>query len=79
MDTKYKAPKDHVWVCLACGKKSKDRRGEPESLWDESCFCNAILVNLTKKRLVENEYGRVVAIVNKDMDPETFMQGDILS
>jgi len=34
-----------VWVCCACGKRSKDRYGEQAISrgWDESCMLNAVL------------------------------------
>ncbi len=37
------APADAIWVCSACGKTSRDRYGDPNSSWDESCMMNAIL------------------------------------
>lgn len=39
------APNGQVWVCAACGKRSKDRYGEQKiSLgWDASCMMNAVL------------------------------------
>lgn len=35
-----------VWVCLACGKVSKDRYGKEGTSqgWDESCFLNSAQV-----------------------------------
>jgi hypothetical protein len=39
------APKGAVWVCQACGRRSKDRYGYKRisSGWDESCMINAVL------------------------------------
>ena len=37
------APAGAIWVCSACGKTSRDRYGDPNSSWDESCMTNAIL------------------------------------
>lgn len=39
------APEGQVWVCGACGKRSRDRYGyQPiDRGWDESCFLNAVL------------------------------------
>jgi hypothetical protein len=39
------APDGQVFVCMACGKMSKDRYGMQRisSGWDESCMLNAIL------------------------------------
>ena len=36
-----------IWVCLACGKVSKDRYGKEGTTpgWDESCLVNSVLVN----------------------------------
>jgi hypothetical protein len=36
------APEGKVWVCGACGKRTKDRYGE-EGGWDEACMLNAVL------------------------------------
>jgi hypothetical protein len=35
-----------IWVCMACGKVSKDRYGKEGTTpgWDESCFINSVLV-----------------------------------
>lgn len=39
-----KAPEGLVWICGACGKRSKDRyKGTIDSGWDESCMIWAIL------------------------------------
>jgi hypothetical protein len=38
------AKEGHVWVCLACGKRSKDRYGIDSPInrgWDESCVLNS--------------------------------------
>ena len=39
------APVGQVWVCNACGKRSKDRYGlqRIDRGWDESCMLHAIL------------------------------------
>lgn len=39
------APEGQVWVCGACGKRSKDRYGfqKIDRGWDESCFLNSVL------------------------------------
>jgi len=41
-DERY-APEGKMWVCHACGKFSKDRYGDGESSWDESCMLNSVL------------------------------------
>ncbi len=56
-----------VWVCMACGKRSKDRYGK-EAInkgWDVSCMINAQRFN--SNELVLNEEGRVIKIVNTDV------------
>lgn len=57
-----------VWVCLACGKRSRDRYGnEPINRgWDSSCFLNAVLVYedaivLGSDRVVEITEGGLVS------------------
>jgi hypothetical protein len=47
-----RAPDGQVWVCQACGKRSRDLYGdEPLSYgWDESCILHAAL--LPEDRLV---------------------------
>lgn len=39
------APEGQIWVCAACGKRSRDRYGEQriDSGWDESCMLNSVL------------------------------------
>ena len=39
------AAEGQVWVCFACGKRSKDRYGEQKISrgWDESCMLNCVL------------------------------------
>lgn len=67
-DKEYIAPDNHIWICFACGKRATDRRGDKNSLWDESCFFNAVLVDLDKYRLIETEDGNVCEIVEKSKD-----------
>ena len=40
------APEGQIWVCAACGKRSKDKYGEQpiDQGWDVSCMLNAVLV-----------------------------------
>lgn len=38
-----------IWVCRACGKTAKDRYGDKNSSWDESCMLNAVLCHEHKK------------------------------
>lgn len=58
------APAGKVWVCLACGKKSrtkygfdKDNKDVADRGWDESCMLNSQLFE--ESRLVLDEDGRV--------------------
>jgi hypothetical protein len=43
------APEGQIWVCGACGKTSKDRYGDRNSSWDESCALNAVLCYADKR------------------------------
>jgi hypothetical protein len=42
------APTGQVWLCMMCGKTTKDCYGE-ERGWDESCALNCILVDEATK------------------------------
>lgn len=42
------APDGKVWLCVACGKRVKDRYGEDRG-WDESCMLNSVLVDSTPR------------------------------
>ena len=60
------APEGKIWVCLACGKVSKDLFGSnnPEETtrgWDESCVLNAQLFD-TDKLVFDVDSGRVTEI-----------------
>lgn len=57
------APKGKVFVCMACGKRSRDRYGEQkiDHMWDESCMLNCTL--LDESDLVIRD-GRVVGTVS---------------
>jgi len=41
------APEGKVFVCAACGKRSRDRYGDQkiDALWDESCMLNCVLLD----------------------------------
>lgn len=59
----YGAPDGYVWVCAACGKLSKERKGDHSETtygWDVSCFLNAVLVKENDYDLGED--GRVCKI-----------------
>lgn len=53
------AKKGEIFVCGACGKRSKDRYGEKkiDRLWDVSCMVNSVLC---KESSLKIEDGRVV-------------------
>lgn len=38
------APEGQIWVCLACGKKTKNRFGS-DGGWDASCVLNSRLAH----------------------------------
>lgn len=56
------APKGSVFVCLACGKRSRDRYGERKinKGWDESCMMYGQVFKISQ--LVVKK-GRVVRVV----------------
>lgn len=56
------APDGQVFVCHACGKRSKDEYGYQEINygWDESCTLNCAIYD--ESRLVIGSSGRVVEI-----------------
>ncbi len=60
------APEGSLYVCMACGKTSKDWYGFQAISpgWDESCTLNCDLVPMN--RLVVNTDGRVVSIKSED-------------
>lgn len=60
------APPGSVWVCCACGKRSRDKYGfAPISRgWDESCMLNSECFE--ESRLVLDEYGRVKEVRDKE-------------
>ena len=62
-ETGNKYAKDgNVFVCVECGKLSKDKYGQ-ESIsngWDVSCVMNAVEMDSAKIRV--DEWGRVVGL-----------------
>lgn len=56
------APEGTLWVCMACGKTSRDLYGEQaiNKGWDESCVLNAALCNIDKMKYGPD--GRVVHV-----------------
>lgn len=63
------APDGFVYVCMACGKRSRDKYGDqPLSRgWDESCMLNAECIEETL--LVMDIHGRVIRVL-PDPGPE---------
>lgn len=59
------APEGHVFVCLACGKRSKDRYGNQplQRGWDVSCALNSDMFPI-EHLVMEN--GRVVSIKGEE-------------
>lgn len=55
------APEGQVFVCMACGKMSKDKYGDQQISrgWDESCMLNSALFEETEL-VIENN--RVIEI-----------------
>jgi hypothetical protein len=51
-----------VWVCQACGKRSRDKYGDHaiNPGWDVSCMLHSILVH--EDKCVLDEHGRVKEI-----------------
>ena len=68
------APEGFVWVCGACGKRSKTKYGFDNNNartnidygWDESCMMNAVLCEV--EDLIFGEDGRVKSL--KSLSPE---------
>ena len=57
------APKGQVFVCQACGKRSRDLFGEQQidRGWDVSCMLHAVLCY--EDKLVINESGMAVKVL----------------
>ena len=58
------APPGQVWVCGACGKRSRDHFGNQALTpgWDESCMLNAVLCR--EDALTLNDYGVVTNVAD---------------
>lgn len=78
------APDGQVFVCGACGKRSRDRYGNLKINfgWDESCMLNCILC-YEDKLVIENgrvtkvEDGGVVLLPKDDEDKTCKHCGDV--
>lgn len=62
------APEGKSWVCLACGKVSKDKYGGATASpgWDVSCMLNSDLFD--EDQLVYDETGKRVVMVAGDKE-----------
>jgi hypothetical protein len=56
------APAGYVYVCGACGKRSRDKYGDEkiDHGWDESCMMNSVLCR--EDALVFGDNGRVKSL-----------------
>jgi hypothetical protein len=56
-----RAPEGQIFVCSACGKRSKDKYGDEkiDQYWDVSCVINAVLCYEEK-----NSDGSYVAVLD---------------
>lgn len=55
------APIGKIWMCMACGKVSKDLYGDTTPWWDASCVLNSVLVD--EYKLVFDGDGTVIEIL----------------
>jgi hypothetical protein len=67
------APEGQVFVCGACGKRSRDLFGEQRINrgWDESCMLNALVcleshLIILDDRVVDVKEGGIVGVPGKD-------------
>ena len=60
MDEDFHAPLNKVWVCMHCGKTSKDRLGVKDN-WSPTCTLNAKL--FFRSMLKFNDKGNVEEII----------------
>ncbi len=60
------APSGSVFVCLACGKTSRDIYGEQKISpgWDESCMLSSRIVR--EDKLVYSKNGRLVVEIKEN-------------
>lgn len=61
------AKEGHIFVCLACSKRSRDKYGDQpiDHGWDVSCVMRA--EEFAEDRLVIGEHGRVSEIKSDDI------------
>ena len=64
------APAGQIFVCFACGKRSRDKYGDQalDKFWDVSCVLNSGLCYEDKLELKE---GRVVKILDGGLVNDT--------
>jgi len=63
MREEWIASEGKIWVCLACGKTAKDKRGDPNTSWDEACFLNCDLFD--EDKLTYSSNGRYVTEIKE--------------
>ena len=53
----HEAPDGQIYVCSACGKRSRDLYGRKkiDPWWDESCMLNAVLCYENKLVIVDGK------------------------
>lgn len=61
------APDGQVYVCSACGKRSKDLYGNQpiDNMWDESCMLHAVLCYDKQKTGKDGPYWEAVSVIGK--------------
>lgn len=59
-DTPKIAPDGHVYLCGACGKRSRDIYGDQaiDYGWDESCFLNSVIVSVEEAEQLRARMGK---------------------
>jgi len=67
------APESQVFVCAACGKRSKDRYGDQkiDRGWDVSCMLNAVLCYEEK-----SETGFWIVVGKAERDAEEKLEAE---
>lgn len=67
------AKKGQVFVCHACGKRSKDKYGDEaiDKGWDESCMLNSVLC---EEESIELKDDRVVKAVSVEKEIDWYLK-----
>jgi hypothetical protein len=58
------APPGQVYVCSACGRRSRDRYGDQriDCNWDESCMMHAVLCVESSLKVENGRVGEATAV-----------------